>query len=136
MKIKEKYKLGLRWSSIDKNKDGVCSLFGACFFGAAVKEVKSIKDNDYITIDLTPQYSKILSSYYFVNLRWGSTNQSQEKIYLRDAHLTGYYVNKISNMDESYYILIDTENHEESVHMYNLVYKGYVVNREGEILEI
>ncbi len=135
MKIKEKYKLGLRWSGLDKNKEDVCSLFGACFFGGAVKDA-IIKDNDSIVIDFTPQYSKIISKYYFVTLRWGSVNLSREKIYLRDVYLTGEYVSKVSNIDKTDYILIDTEEHEEDVHMFNLVYKAQVLNNEGKVLEI
>ncbi len=135
MKIKEKYKLGLRWSGLDKNKEDVCSLFGACFFGPVVKHA-IIKDSDSIVMDFTPQYSKIVSKYYFVTLRWGSANLSREKIYLRDVYLTGECVSKLSNIDKTDYILIDTEDHEEEVHMFNLVYRGWVLNNEGKVLEI
>lgn len=135
MKIKEKYMLGLRWSGLDKNKEDVCSLSGACFFGPVVKDAV-IKDNDSIVIDFTPQYSKVISKYYFVTLRWGSVNIAREKIYLRDVYLTGEYVSKISNIDKTDYILMDTEDHEEDVHMFNLVYRGCVLNNEGKVLEI
>ncbi len=135
MKIKEKYMLGLRWSDIDKNKEGVCSLFGACFFGPVVKDAK-INDNDSIVIDFTPQYSKIVSKYYFVTLKWGSINIAREKIYLQDTYLVGDFVSSISKIDKTDYILIDTEDHEEDVHIFSLVYKGYVLNNEGKELEI
>lgn len=136
MEIREKYRLGLRWANIDKNKEDVCSLFGACFFGPVIKEIKDIKDNDSIVIDFTPQYNNIISSYYFVTLKWGSASLAREKIYLRDVYLVGNYVSEISNISETDYILVDTEDHEEDVHMFNLVYKGYVVNVDGNPLEI
>lgn len=136
MGIKEKYKLYLRWSSLEKNKDEVCSLFGCCFYGPVIKEVKQINPNDSIVIDFTPQYSKVLSSYYFATLRWGAVNVEREKIYLRDVYLSGPFVNGLLDIEENFSILIDTENHEEDVHMFNLVYKGFIVNREGKMLEI
>lgn len=135
MGIKEKYKLYLTWTNLDKNKDEVCSLYGTCLSGPVVKDILDIKDNDHITIDFTPQYSKVISSYYFATLHWGSVNKEREKIYLRDTVLVGDFVNTISNLDKKHKILIDTEDHEESVHMFNLVYRGYVVNQEGKILE-
>jgi len=132
MLIKDNYVLGLYWSSIEKISDDVCVLNGSYFSGAAIKNAKQINDADSIVIDLTPQYSNIISSFYFVTLEWNGVRYIDNKVYFGEARLKCDNINLISKLHNSDFIVIDTEKHEESVHMYNLVYKGFVLNKEGK----
>lgn len=127
------YRLELHWSGVSKIGDRVCSLTGAYFSGPALKIAKKINGNDSINIDVTPQYIKILASYYFINLQWKDVEYSGDKVLLKEAVLIGEYVNDVSNLEKQDTIIIDTQNHEEKVHVYNLVYKGQVLTKEGAL---
>ncbi len=129
---REKYRLELRWGKTEKVRDGICNIKGAYFFGPAIKIAQKINGSDNITIDLTPQYSKIISSYYFVNLSWKTVEYKDDKVYLGEAVLSGEYINELSRLDNTDGFTIDTEKHEEKKHLYNLVYKGMVFTKEGK----
>jgi len=130
--VKEKYKLYLKWDKVEKNRDDLCVVKGAYFCGPVLKSAQQISYPDEITIDLTPQYSSVLSNYYFTSFKWNRLDYKEDRILLFDCYLLGDYINSISNLDNLDYILVDTENHEEEVHMYNLVYKGAVMVKENE----
>ena len=132
MKIKQKYRLELHWGYVEKPDDNVCVLKNAYFFGAALKDAKKIEAPNNIVLDLTPQYKKVLTSYYFATLFWKGVSYKEDRVYLEEAVLVSEFVNKISNLDNVDYILIDTEDHEENKHRFNLVYKGIVVDKEGK----
>lgn len=129
---REKYKLELHWGAAEKVRDGACVLKGAYFFGPAIKIAKKINSADSINIDLTPQYSKVISTYYFIKLSWNTVEYKDDKVYLGDVVLTGDFVNELSRLDNTDGILMDTEKHEEKYHMYNLVYRGMVLTKEGK----
>lgn len=132
MSIREKYKLNLFWRGTEKPINDTCKLSGSYFSGPVLKIAKKINNKDSIVIDLTPQYNKILSNHYFIELSWEDTRYIDDKVYLINAKLKGDLVNEISNLSNSDYILIDTEKHEEKIHIYNLVYKGMVMTKEGK----
>jgi hypothetical protein len=132
MYIPESYKLELHWNSIDKNKDDSCNLIGAYFCGPVLKSAEKINSSDRIKLDFTPQYSLILSSFYFVDCMWGNVNYYNEIVKLQDVTLKGDFVNKISNLINTDYIVIDTSKHDGESHLYNLVYKAAVLNKNGE----
>jgi len=135
MRIKDLYKLELHWNGVDKNSDTTCVLYEAFFGGPVIKNAKKVSPKDNILIDFTPQYTKILTSYYFVRLQWENAYYVDNKINLPSAVLVGDFVNKISNLDSTDYIIIDTSKHEEKEHMYTLVYRGFVVNKNGKEYE-
>lgn len=125
------YVLELHWDSIEK-KDNMCVLYGAYFFGPALKIAQKINYPDKIVLDLTPQYSKIITTHYFLELSWNEVEYKEDKVMLKNTHLKGDLVNDISKLSNKDYIKIDTSNHEEEVHVYSLVYKSVIVNDEGE----
>lgn len=131
MNIKKYYVLELHWGRIEKVSDDSCILHEAYFSGPVLKNAREIDKDDRITLDLTPQYSRILTSFYFVELTWKDVRYADGKVYLGDARLNSDNMNLISKLSDTDYVVIDTENHEESVHMYNLVYKGAVLTKEG-----
>jgi hypothetical protein len=131
MGFNDKYRLELHCEEIEKS-DGVALLRRAYFCGPVLKIAKEINCNDNIVLDFTPQYSKILSNYYFATLSWGNVDYVGEKVFLFNCTLSGDFVNSVSEFDDSDYIVIDTELHEENTHVFNLVYPSLVVNSEGE----
>jgi len=125
------YRLELHWDDIVE-LDDKCYLQGAYFSGPATKIAKQIEPADSIVMDLTPQYSRIITSHYFLELFWDNVEYKDDKIMLMDVRLVGDYINNVSDIGVEDYIVIDTQNHEENIHTFNLVYSSKVVNSEGE----
>ncbi|MCK5016493.1 MAG: hypothetical protein KAS32_05405 [Candidatus Peribacteraceae bacterium] len=132
MRVSDFYRLELHWESVDKNKDDSCNLIGAYFSGPVLKHAEKIQPADKITLDLTPQYSRILTSYYFTQCEWGDIEYSNEIVILNNVILKGDFVNSISKLSNTDYILIDTSKHDGEGHVYHLVYRAYVVDKEGK----
>jgi hypothetical protein len=130
MKVLDKYRLELRWDKVEKNTDKICLLKGAHFCGPVLKDAREIDSNDRMVLDFTPQYSRIITHHYFATLCWGEVKYNDDKVILEDALLDGDFVNDVSNLKDTDYILIDTSKHEEEIHMYNLVYKSIVKNKD------
>jgi len=126
------YRLELHWSKAEKNSDDYCRLYGAYFSGPVLKHAQKIQGGDHIRLDLTPQYTKILTSYYFVDLSWGGVEYVDDRVVLSDVALKGQFVNEISNLQDGDFILIDTSKHEEEKHIFNLVYRGSVRTKDGK----
>jgi len=132
MRVSDFYRLELHWESVDKNKDDSCNLVGAYFSGPVLKHAEKIKSGDNITLDLTPQYSRILTSFYFTQCEWGDVEYNNDNVLLNEMVLKGEFVNSISKLSNTDYILIDTSKHDGEGHLYNLVYVAAVVNKNGE----
>lgn len=132
MKVKEYYRLELHWYAVVKEKGDRCSLVGAYFCGPVLKNMQALQPGDSIVLDFTPQYSSIISKHYFVRFTWGEIFGARDKISLKNAVLHNTQVNDISNLQDTDYILIDTSKHEEKIHMYNLVYRSAVLNKDGK----
>lgn len=132
MKISDFYRLELHWDYVDKVSSDSCALKGAFLTGPTLSHAAPINSNDHIILDLTPQYTRLITSYYFVKLAWGSVKYDRDLVFLDRAFIDGVCLNTISTFSNSDYILIDTSKHDGEMHMYNMVYKAYVVNREGE----
>ena len=132
MRVSDFYRLELHWGSAEKNKDASCNLYGAYFSGPVLTHADKINPGDNIVLDLTPQYARILTSYYFTRLEWGEVEYIDDKVLLKDVILKGDFVNSISNLSDTDYILIDTSKHDGENHLYNLVYAAAVVDKEGE----
>lgn len=127
----EKYKLELHWGALDKQNLGKVKLRDAYFSGPVLNDAEHINSNDTIRLDFTPQFSKVLTSYYFVDLIWSSVKYSKGRVYLSDVFLLGEYFYDLPSLLYTDYIIIDTEMHDGEKHLYNLVYKSYIVTREG-----
>lgn len=129
---KEKYKLILKWDSVEHQADGVALLRGATLSGPALKIAQKISAPDRIRLDLTPQHILVLDSYYIVELSW------QEAVYLKDGNirlgtalLKNDHLKTLHKLENSDYLEIDTEKHEEAVHAFHFVYDTRVVRKEG-----
>lgn len=133
---REKYRLVLRWEKVILHKDGMIKLDNATFSGPALSIAQKIGENDFIDLDLTPQHFVLFDSYYIVRLSWGKVEyRSDGSVLLQNAHLTNSYLGKLHKLEDSDYISINTEKHEEATHAYNLVYESKVMRSDCEPYE-
>lgn len=131
--LSERYKLELHWKEAVYEKEGVCKLKDAYFSGPALRIAQKINGNDNINIDFCRQYLIFTKFVYVAKLSWGNvvynkdgTVSLKNAILLHDTEL-----NKVPKFKNTDYIVINTENHEENVHHFNLVYESYVIDENG-----
>ena len=128
----EKYRLELRWKSIEHQVDGSSILYGAFFSGPALKISYDIRSPDHIDLDFTKQHSRIVSDFHIARLSWFEARGREEKILLGNPVIASQHENEISSLKSNDYIIIDCKEHEEETHKYHLVYKSYIVKETGE----
>lgn len=131
-RCRRKYRLELRWDSVEYDSKFVARLHGARFEGPALKNAAKIEAPDSIRLDLTPQMVSLLASYYTVPLTWEGVEYVGEKVYLKNAALVNEGIQDFHKIDSADYIVINTEKHEEAVHAYNLLYEAQVVRSDGK----
>ena len=135
-RIKDKYKLELRWDSLNYQSTYSCFLNGCYFQGPALKIAAKIGAPDKITLDLTPQIAKIISSYYLVTLFWTSVEYTGDsRVNLGNARLDCLDIAEIHKFKDTDFIVINTEMHEEDKHAFNLVYPSHVVRMDNKIYD-
>jgi hypothetical protein len=129
MLLGEKYRLELHWSSAVFEKEGVCVLKGAFFSGPALNDAEKINDNDSIMLDFYNQYFILVRNVYVGRLSWGRVEYKKDKVFLYDAKIThATELNRVPKLEQDDFLVIDTKGHDAEEHMYNMVYKTYVVN--------
>ena len=129
---REKYKLELHWDKIEYLGEDTALLKGACFSGPALKISQKIAAPDKIDIDLTPQHIVVLNSYYIVRLDWDGVEYRNNKVFLKNARISNSDLKTLHKLEDDDYILISTEDHEEKVHAFNLVYESQVIRKDEE----
>lgn len=131
--LSEQYRLELRWDKAFYEKDGICELKNARFSGPVLSIANAIQPNDHIMVDFYKQYVILVDNVYVAKLSWKDVNYNKDNT----VGLTGCYLthdtelNKVPKFKDTDYIVIDTKNHEEAVHAFNLVYTSYVINEDG-----
>ncbi len=130
---KEKYKLELRWDSIEYHDDTTARLHNARLVGPALKIASKIASPDMIKLDLTPQLLALLDTYYVIRLSWDTVDYlSNGSVTLGGAVLNNTYLKTLHKLDDSDYIAINTEQHEEENHPYQLLYESEVIRKDNE----
>lgn len=133
MLLGERYRLEVRWSRVVYEKEGEATLEGCYFSGPVLKEVAQIEQQDHMDLDFVNQYRVFVNQFYIARLSWNGVKQTLGKIYLRDVTFTNRHVNSVPKLNDDDYILINTANHEEEKHQYNLVYPSYLLRQDGEL---
>jgi hypothetical protein len=129
---KDKYRLYLKWDSIEYKEDGVALLVGATLSGPVLKAAQKVTAPDKIKLDLTPQHLTVLGSYYIVDLSWDRADYNKDgSISIGTAVLRNDHLKTIHKLQQSDYLEIDTEKHEEDIHAFHFVYDTRVVRKEG-----
>jgi hypothetical protein len=133
--LSEKYRLELRWKSVLRPKDGVMNLIDAYFSGPALAQAEKINNDDHIQIDFCSQFVVLVKNVYVATLFWGEVVYNQDgTIGLRNARIEyDSKVKGIPNLKNQDYLVIDTKDHENEKHMFNLFYPAYVVNQDDEL---
>jgi hypothetical protein len=128
-RISERYRLELHWSQIKRPEDGIMVLKGAYFSGPVLSQTLELNDNDTIRLDFCTQYSILVNNYYVADLSWSKVEYSGKTIKLYDAVIKyKLQVDKAANIKDSDYLVMDTANHELSVHRFNSLYTTYIIN--------
>jgi len=129
--LSEKYRLEIHWDKALYETEQVAKLKNCYLFGPAIKDVWKLQEEDFIDLDFVNQYVVFIDRYYIVRLIWKGVKYSPEKIFLNNAELSNQNLNVVPKLNKDDYILIDTRNHENEKHAYNLVYASYLLKKDG-----
>jgi hypothetical protein len=129
--ISEKFRLEIYWEDTVYLQEGRCGLIGAYFSGPALQIAQKINDTDHIMLDLYSQYLLLVKGAYVVKLEWSGVEYADGKIYLSNCYIThNEELNTVPKLKADDYFVIDTSDHEFSVHQYSLVYKTILINED------
>lgn len=133
--LSEKYRLELHWKGVLRPKAGIMFLTDAYFSGPALAQAEKINDDDHIQIDFCSQFIVLVKSVYVAKFLWGEVTYNKNgTIGLKNARIEyDPEVKGIPNLESKDYLVIDTKNHENEKHMFNIFYTAYVVNKDDEL---
>jgi len=130
----QKYRLELRWDSVEYPTDDVAVLKGAYFSGPVLKDSAELREEDELTLDMTEQHVIFapMADYYHAVLHWKGVDYAEDRIFLKEATIQGKYVNALETLENNNWILMDCADHEEVRHAFHLVYWSKVMVEEGQ----
>ncbi len=134
--LSEQFKLELHWKDAVYDQPGVCRLEGAYFTGPVLQVAAKIDANNHMMLDLYSQYITLVKGAYVLKFLWDEVVYSEDnlKVFLTNARLEHEIdLNSTPNLSSLDYFVIDTSDHEISVHRYNLVYKAYLINSDNTL---
>jgi hypothetical protein len=150
MKVLNKYKLELHWSSVEYNKEDVAVLKEAYFSGPVLKDAEMLQESDNLTLDMTQQHLIFppMDGFYQAELAWKGIEYKGDKIFLKEAYIKGRYVNSIEVLEDKDWVLIDCREHDtkrmlgkqgkklapgvyQTKYNHSLVYWAEVMKEEG-----
>lgn len=133
--LSERYRLELHWKSTRYVKPGICNLTGAYFSGPALQDALRLNDNDFIMLDFYKQYVVLVKNVYVAKLSWGQVVYNGDgTITLKNAKIThDTELNRVPQLKNDDYLVIDTSDHEVSKHFFNFVYKTFVISPDKEL---
>ena len=129
--ISERYRLELHWDKVRYDRDQVAILDGCYLSGPALREVWQLNQKDYIDLDFAGQYIVFVDSYYIARLSWSGVNHTPDKIFLNRITLKNLNLNSVPKLNDGDYIVIDTQDHEDYKHKFNMVYPSYLIRSDG-----
>ena len=129
----KRYRLELRWNSVEYNTEDIAVLKGAYFCGPVFDDAEKLRDEDELILDMTTQHQIFIPDYYQATLHWKGVEYKADKVLLKDARIRGKYINSLEPLVNTDWILIDCKYHEEKKHPFHLVYWAEVCKRSGEI---
>jgi hypothetical protein len=117
---------------VEYAEDDVAVLRGAYFCGPVLKEAARLREEDELVLDMTAQHALFAPDYYQATLRWKGVDYKADKIFLKESHIRGKYVNSIETLADTDFILINCEQHEEANHPFFLVYWAQICKEDRE----
>lgn len=130
-RVSERFRLEVHWDNVFYKKEGEAFLEGCYFSGPVISQVGPMSDKDVISLDFVGQYIIFIKSFYIANLSWEGIIRKTDKIYLNNAIIKNINLNILPKLKKDDYIVIDTQNHEDEKHNYNINYTSYLVNSDG-----
>ncbi len=126
----ERFKLELHWQEALYEIEAECCLKGAYFSGPAMQMAQEINQIDSMMLDLYSQYLHLVKGAYVLTLSWkGVIYDGIGKAFLKDAKLTkNEELNTVPILNNNDYFVIDTRDHEASIHHFHFLYKSVLVN--------
>lgn len=131
MFLGEKYRLEIHWKKVKYEVDQIALIEGCYLSGPVLKEAVKLNDQDFIDLDFVNQYLVFVDNYYIARLSWNSVEYRSEKILLLGVKLENKNLNAVPKLNKHDYIIIDTKDHEEEIHMYHFVYPAYLIRKDG-----
>ena len=132
--LTERYKLELHWSKVLRPKAGVMQFVDAYFSGPVLARADKLKENDSIMLDFCSQMIILTKDVYTAKFSWNNIEYKDKKIYLKSATLSfDPILNNIPSLSNKDYLVIDTQNHENEKHAFNLLYPTYVVGTDNAL---
>jgi hypothetical protein len=133
MLLGEKYKLEIHWEKVNYERKDVANIQGCYLSGPVLKEVEQLNEEDFIKLDFANQYIIFVKNYYIAKLSWWGVKYTPEKIFLYNAKLENMNINVVPKLRNNDYIVIDTKNHEDEKHQYNMTYTSYLLKADGSL---
>jgi len=131
--LSERYRLEIHWDSVSYDRDGICFFKNAYFSGPVLSNMLALQPNDSIMLDFYKQYFVLVPKPFIGKFSWGEVIHTEGKIFLKDARLEhADLLNKVPTLNNNDYMVIDTEEHEEATHRFNLFYKTFIVKDTGD----
>jgi hypothetical protein len=132
--LSERYRLELHWQKAIYEQEGICKLESAYFSGPVLSHANKINCNDHILIDFYSQYVLLVKSVFVAKLSWKDViYNTNDTISLKDVLIEhDAELNNVPQLKDTDYLVVDTSDHEESIHALHMVYKTYVVNDDGK----
>ena len=133
MLLGERYRLEIHWDKVSYEKDGIAKIEGCYLSGPVLKEVEQLNEEDSIALDFVKQYGIFVKHYYIAKLSWEGVRHTLDKIFLDNVKLENMNINAVPKMKDDDYIVVDTRNHEDEKHKYQLTYISYLLKSDGSL---
>lgn len=125
----ERFRLEVHWKKVVYEK-GFVKLLGCKLTGPVVSELELVS-KDSIKLDFISQYIALLPQYYIATLSWDGTDRKGNTILLDNVTIKNANINNLPTFNNDDFIIIDTSDHEDEKHNYNVNYKSYVIKADG-----
>ena len=127
------YILRLDWDSIRYIDRSKAEVINARFVGNVLKNAYKLNEKDNISIDITDQFFVASKTFHIFRFEWNGLEYSDDN---RVNFKKSWFVNDFGNLikiQDSDYLLIDTKDHDERMHPFNINYKAKLYNKDNEI---
>ena len=134
--LSERYRLELHWDRVDRPKPGRMVFKNAYFSGPVLQQALKLNDNDKIVLDFCDQHFVLVKNIYIADLSWGKVIYEDKIIRLQPAIMEfDPKLKNIPSLKDKDYLVINTEDHEVSKHIYNISYPALVVSSSNELYD-
>ena len=134
--LSERYRLELHWNKVLRPKAGIMHFVDAYFSGPVLARADKLQENDSIVLDFCSQMIILTRNVYTARFSWTEAKYKDNKIQFKSATLTfDPTLNGIPNLNDNDYLVIDTKNHENEKHAFNLLYPTYVIGMDNDFYD-